>query len=240
MVSLTYLCFFFLLFLLFRPFSFNTSIHLYVFRCSICMCIFFSFADFTEDVYFNSAWILSEWFAMYRCVFTERQSGIRYHLNSFFLLFYIFFPLDSYYCATVDYTNIQNACFNKAESTVQTHRKKRKRVREKKNFHTNWSDFSNSNYYKFCNLFCHLWQHAHRLNVKSKIKWIKNKCDIAMQCKSTNTKLVSFRRCKGKRKTFCFYWRITIWSILFFIVALPRVWVAIYAVEKFLLIWIFN
>lgn len=64
------------------------------------------FADFVEDVDFNSAWIMSEWFTKYSCVFNKRQSGIKNHLMLLFSLVCIFFTV----CSSVDSPCLFSCC----------------------------------------------------------------------------------------------------------------------------------
>lgn len=65
--SLSLLLIGFLIYLLYLLFSLTFYFYIY-------------FTDFLEDVDFNPAWIMSEWFTKYSCVFNKRQSGIKNHL----------------------------------------------------------------------------------------------------------------------------------------------------------------
>lgn len=65
--SLSLLWIGFLIYLLYLLFSLTFYFYIY-------------FTDFLEDVDFNPAWIMSEWFTKYSCVFNKRQSGIKNHL----------------------------------------------------------------------------------------------------------------------------------------------------------------
>lgn len=71
------------------PYLFISMFFFFLIPCFIRFHSFFSisffyFTDFVEDVDFNSAWIMSEWFTKYSCVFNKRQSGIKNHLMLFF------------------------------------------------------------------------------------------------------------------------------------------------------------
>lgn len=91
------------LFILIFSLFFTHSIHVRVFFLTLSLSIF---ADFVEDVDFNSAWIMSEWFTKYSCVFNKRQSGIKNHLMLLFSLVCIFFTV----CSSVDSPCLFSCC----------------------------------------------------------------------------------------------------------------------------------